>query len=344
MGSCGEHKMRLNIIGNGFDLYHGLPCSYYYFGCFLAKYYPDFYAEMSQMFGFSCYRCVGYEEVETIVDNIFWRTFEERLGKLDSTWMEDSLMDDLELECDDPVDIEIPEVTNAERIKKKFCDWIRTTVNTEENYRIVKSRIKRKKCKFSAEDYFINFNYTQTLQEVYKILNSRVYHIHGQCAFDEEECNLIVGHGNVDAIRDLEKKIGEIESETYYLADQRVRNRLNEYKCERSILRDLRKNVESLLHDLNFKLDYKRLDVEEIWVWGLSCGDVDKPYIEFLRDRYPDVKWKFSYYDENEKSERERYAAEIGLDESQVDYFELNNPNSVNILEEIVLENDIEEF
>lgn len=71
---------------------------------------------------------------------------------------------------------------------------------------------------------------------------------------------------------------------------------------------------------------------------------VDKPYIEFLRDRYPDAKWKFSYYDENEKSARERYAAEIGLDESQVDCFELNNPNSVDILEEIVLENYIEEF
>ena len=337
-------NMRLNIIGNGFDLYHGLPCSYYYFGCFLAKYYPDFYVEMSQMFGFSCYRSVGYEEVETIVDNIFWRTFEERLGELDSTWMEDSLMDDLGLECDDPVDIVIPEVANAESIKKKFCDWIRMTVNTEENYRIVKSKIKRKKCKFSTEDYFINFNYTQTLQEVYKISNSLVYHIHGQCAFDEEECDLIVGHGNVEAIRNLEKRIGEIESETYYLADQGVRNRLNEYKCERSILQDLRKNVGSLLYDLNFILDYKGLDVEEIWVWGLSCGDVDKPYIEFLRDRYPDAKWKFSYYDENEKSARERYAAEIGLDESQVNYFKLNNSNSVDILEEIVLENDIEEF
>ena len=37
----------------------------------------------------------------------------------------------------------------------------------------------------------------------------------------------------------------------------------------------------------------------------LSCGDVDKQYIEFLRDRYSDAKWKFSYYDENEKSARE---------------------------------------
>lgn len=77
---------------------------------------------------------------------------------------------------------------------------------------------------------------------------------------------------------------------------------------------------------------------------GLFCRVVDKLYIEFLRERYPDAKWKFSYYDGNEKSARERYAAEIGLDESQVNYFELNNPSSVDILEEIVLENNIEEF
>lgn len=129
------------------------------------------------MFNFSCYRRVGYEEVETVVDNIFWRTFEERLGELDSMWMEESLLDDLGLECDDPIDIEIPEEANSEKIKEKFRDWIRTTVNTEENYRIIKKEIKEEKFKFCAEDYFINFNYTQTLQEVYKILDSRVYHL-----------------------------------------------------------------------------------------------------------------------------------------------------------------------
>lgn len=91
-------------------------------------------------------------------------------------------------------------------------------------------------------------------------------YIHGQCAFGEEECNLIVGHGNVDAIRVLEERIGKIESDTYYLADQGVRNRLNEYKYERTILWDLRKNVESLLHGMSLTLDYKSLDVEEIWV------------------------------------------------------------------------------
>lgn len=336
--------MNLNIIGNGFDLYHGLPCSYYYFGCFLAKYYSEFYEEMSRMYGFSCYKSIDYEEVDVFVDNIFWSTFEEKLGELDSTWMEESLLDDLGLECDDPVDIDIPGMVNAEIIKKKFCEWIRTTVNTKRNYGIIKKRIKKKRCKFSKDDYFINFNYTQTLEDVYKIPDSCIYHIHGESIFDEEECDLVVGHGNVEAIEALERHIRKIESETYYLADQGVRNRLNEYECERSILRDLLKNVEVLLQELNWKLDYKKLDVEEIWVWGLSCGDVDKPYILFLKKKYPKAKWRFSYYDKKEKNVRECYIDEIGLDKSKVDFFELNNSESVNILREIILENDIEEF
>ena len=336
--------MRLNIIGNGFDLYHGLPCSYYYFACFLAKHYPGFYEEMSQMFGFSCYRNAGYEEVETIVDDIFWRTFEEKLGELDSTWMEESLLDDLGLECDDPIDIEIPEEANSEKIKQKFCEWIKLTVNTPENYKIIKKKIKGKKVKFSTQDYFINFNYTQTLQEIYRISDSREYHIHGECKINEDDSSLIIGHGNNEVIRNLEMQMAEIESETYYLADQGVRNRLNEYRCEHSILKDLRKNVEKILYDLRIKLDCNCLNVGEIWVWGLSCGDVDKPYIDFLREKYPTAKWLFSYFNESEKEDRKRYASEIGLDKLQVDYFELNNPGSEDICGEIVLENDIEKF
>lgn len=335
--------MRLNIIGNGFDLYHGLPCSYYYFGCFLAKYYPDFYEEMAQMYNFSCYRGIGYEEVETVVDDFFWNTFEEKLGELDTTWMEESLEDDLGLECDAPIDIDIPEVANSEYIKEKFCEWIRKTVNTEENYKIIKKRIK-KRHKFDSEDFFINFNYTQTLQEVYKIPDSHVYHIHGQCTFEKEENSLIVGHGNTEIIKDLDEQIRKIERGMYYLADQSVRNRLNEYKCESSILKNLRKNVEELLMHLEDTLDNKKMDVEEIWVWGLSCGAVDRPYIDFFREKYPNIKWKFSYWNVDEKDVREAYATEIGLDKSQVDYFELNNPNSKNILRQLVAENDITEF
>lgn len=336
--------MKLNIIGNGFDMYHGLPCSYYYFGCFLASHHPEFYEEMSNMFGFSYLKCVGYEQFEITVDNIFWRTFEEKLGEINSMWMEDSLEDDLGLECSDPIDIETPEVANSQIIKEKFCEWIRTTVNTKQNYKLIKSLIGENKCHFDDDDFFVNFNYTQTLEEIYDIPFRRIYHIHGECELDGDEDNLVVGHGNNQSIYELEERIQEIESETYYLEDQGVRNRLNEYKCELSILKDLKKNVPQLLSSLEWELSSKELVVDEIWVWGLSCGSVDKPYMEYLRQRYPNARWIFSYYCENERNSRVEYAKELGLDIAKVGYFEFINSNSNSILARIVEENKIEEF
>lgn len=333
--------MRLNIVGNGFDLYHGLPCKYYYFGCFLAKNYYHFYEEMSKMYNFTYCKLVGYEEVETYVDDIFWKTFEERLGVLDPTWMEGSLMDDLGLENDDPVDIEMPEESNSERIKEKFCEWIRVTVDLTENYKTIKSKIGKEKLKLSKRDYYVNFNYTKTLEEIYKIPESHVFHIHGLCD-DERGSNLIIGHGNDEAIRWLDERINEIKNETYYLAEQSERNRLNEYKCEQLILSDLRKNVESLIEDLRYELDYAKINVDEIYVWGLSCGEVDRPYIKFLQEKYPSAKWKFSYYTIEEIAAREKLVEKLGLE--NVEYFELNNPNAEEICQDLVLQNGIEEL
>lgn len=41
--------MRLNIIGNGFDLYHGLPSNYYYYDCYLIEKDLEFYLELGEM-------------------------------------------------------------------------------------------------------------------------------------------------------------------------------------------------------------------------------------------------------------------------------------------------------
>lgn len=334
--------MRLNIIGNGFDLYHGLPTSYYYFGCFLASQYPDFYAEMSNMYGFACYKRVGHDDVDVVVSDMFWKTFEEKLGYLDSCWMEHSLMDDLGLECDDPIDLDIPEVINSKVIKEKFCEWISTTINTSQNFDIVKSRISRNKRRFRNDDYFVNFNYTQTLEEVYDIPVNRVIHIHGECEVDTYSGNLIVGHGNYGAIQDLKQKIDEIENGVDWLGFQSERNRLREYECEKSILEDLRKNVPYLSSNLISTLNSMKLCIDEIRVWGFSCGSVDEKYILDLHSCYPEAKWKFSYWDQSEKKKRKNLAKKLGL--NAVGYFKFVNQNSESICSEIVEQNHIDEY
>lgn len=334
--------MRLNLIGNGFDLYHGLPSSYYYFGCFLATNYPDFYGEMSEMYGFQCQKRIGHDDFEIVVSDIFWRTFEEQLGYLNSGWMEGRLIDDLGLECDDPIDLDIPERVNSKVIKDKFCEWICTTVNTRQNFNIIKSRISRNKRRFRGDDYFVNFNYTQTLEEVYNIPRDRVIHIHGECELDEQWGELVVGHGNDEDIQYIEERIKDIESNGGWLGYQSERNRLNEYKCERAILQDLKKDVPYLSSKLIGMLRNKKLQVDEIWVWGLSCGVVDEQYIEDLHREYPDAKWMFSCYSPGNKQERSQFAKRLGL--PQKGCFSFNNPNSDATQAEIVRANNITEY
>lgn len=334
--------MRLNLMGNGFDLYHGLPSSYYYFGCFMASNYPEFYEEMSNMYGFPCYKRVGHDDFDVVVSNIFWRTFEEKLGYLNSGWMEGRLIDDLGLECNDPIDLDIPESVNSRVIKERFCEWIGTTVNTRQNFDIIQSLISENKLQFNDEDIFVNFNYTQTLEEIYSIPRDRIIHIHGECELDEQWGELVVGHGNDDDIRYIKEKIDEMECDGGYLGYQSQRNRLNEYKCEKAILEDLKKDVYTLGSELIRKLRNKRLQVDEIWIWGLSCGPVDQEYIDMLRKEYPTAQWVFSCFLPKDRKERENYAETFVLNMKEC--FMLNNPNSNIIQSKIVIANRITEY
>ena len=43
----------INIMGNGFDLYHGLPTRYYYFACHVLSQDEEFYDELAEMYGFT---------------------------------------------------------------------------------------------------------------------------------------------------------------------------------------------------------------------------------------------------------------------------------------------------
>ena len=72
--------MSLNIIGNGFDLYHGLPSSYYYFGCYLIKEQTDLYETIGNMYGLifrKVHRTYLDFEYDLVVEDIFWREFEK---------------------------------------------------------------------------------------------------------------------------------------------------------------------------------------------------------------------------------------------------------------------------
>lgn len=70
--------MKLFIIGNGFDLGHGLPTRYWDFRCFLEENYYDFLAEFERAYGL-----FQFEEPWSNVEQ--WRN-EDRYGREKILW------------------------------------------------------------------------------------------------------------------------------------------------------------------------------------------------------------------------------------------------------------------
>lgn len=329
-----QFHMRLNIIGNGFDLYHGLPCDYHYFAFFLASHHPSFYTQMSEMFSFQHTVPTGYDDFEIAASKMFWKEFEEHLGQLDPTWLTYSLVDDLGLENDDPVDLPIPEAANSQIIVDRFCEWIRETVNADINFNIVNSHISKHKLRFRKDDIFVNFNYTNTLEKVYSIDDDRIFHIHGQCDPNTNWNDLVVGHGNDAAIAETKQHIREIKSDPYHWFSQSDRNRLAEQECRLSILQELRKDVPFLSRQMVWWLSSQKLEVETIRVWGLSISTVDTPYIIALKELFPHATWQFSFFTENEKADRKHFAKSHSIENPT--YFSLRNDDSDIITDEII--------
>ncbi|MFP7291540.1 AbiH family protein [Enterococcus hirae] len=86
----------------------------------------------------------------------------------DSDW--GALVDELE-----------EQLVSLSEVKMLFAEWISS---------IIEPTIKQHSPKnvFNKEDLFFSFNYTTTLETIYKIEESNIYHVHGDYQ------NVIVGH------------------------------------------------------------------------------------------------------------------------------------------------------
>ncbi|MCI1654227.1 MAG: bacteriophage abortive infection AbiH family protein [Lachnospiraceae bacterium] len=328
----------LNIIGNGFDLYHGLPTSYYFFACYFLKNYEEEYDQLADMYGISkgLYSHISEDLTRGIDDKGFWSQFEKSLGYIDSEWVEDSLIDDLNLEiADPPVTLEIDRPNLVSDIKGILHSWILNTVDKNEIYAIVKNRMKDNYIQFNEDDKFISFNYTHTLENVYEIED--VFHIHGECCNDNED-ELIIGHGNDKGILRLQNEINELEDDAQFY--QAANNRVQEYSFEKEILESLRKPVNECVNELERNLlSYEKPDL--ISVYGCSLGKVDLPYMKLIHKKWSDVKWRFSVYSSRDRKWIAEAAHQICLEEGQWMSFEFKNLLSSHIQKEIVLKEGI---
>jgi Bacteriophage abortive infection AbiH len=295
---------RLYIIGNGFDLHHGIKSSYLSFGKFLCVTDPNTFRVVERYFDIS---------------NDFWSNFEERLAIFDAeTLIEDASQFLVSYGADEWSDsyhhdyqYEIDEAVSAisRTMRTRFATWIRQLAIP------TSAEVAEKRLAIDPAATFLNFNYTPSLQRLYGVPENHILHIHGSAL--DPMAALVLGHGWKPQEK-LDPYRFEQDPEA---ADTRVVE--GQSIIDRYFEETFKPTLQIILENRSFFSSLTQ--TKEIWVMGHSLADVDQLYLEEVI-RHIDaetVKWKVSVY--KDFDERRRRMEKLGIAPQQVEFLPLTD-------------------
>ncbi|WP_428523618.1 bacteriophage abortive infection AbiH family protein [Roseibium sp.] len=290
---------RLFVIGNGFDLHHGIPSQYSDFGRYVEGIDPRV-SELIRDYLF--------------VDKDFWNCFEERLASFDSDHVIDYAQnflvpygaEDWSEAYHHDFEYEIEQIVDglSRTMRRHFASWIRGLPIPSPGTVPLVNCIDR-----SAK--FLNFNYTSTLQSLYGVSPDQVLHIHGSAA--NSDSLIVLGHG-------WEKQGDEVLSR---LVDEGTDTRFaGGYRLIDEYFADTFKPTEKIL-TLNQAFFDRLLGVSDVFILGHSLADVDALYFAEMAKKVPvTARWTISFY-KTPEVERNRFS-DYGVNEDLVRFAPLS--------------------
>lgn len=294
----------LYIVGNGFDLHHGVPSSYAEFGRYLKEVDAKTHGQLERYFS---------------VDDDFWWQFEAQLAHLDT----DSLLDDAsaylpsygaedwsdaghhDYECE--LDRVVAAISSTLRLR--FSEWVRQLVIPSPTLLIGKLLPLRRDARY------LTFNCTETLQRVYGIPDASVTHIHGAAAHANDQ--LVLGHGWERTETDsFNYGIDPESADVRVMGGNEIVDRYftETFKPTARVIESHQPFFESLS------------DIKKIFIMGHSLSSVDLPYLLKLRRHLGngDVQWQVSFHRSPE--EAKAGVDSMGVDVNEVRFVPLTDP------------------
>ena len=310
--------MRLYVIGNGFDIHHGLNTCYTSFGLYLKENYRSTYDLLIDYYGF---HDLDSTSTASMSDSL-WSDFETSLSLLDTDNVLAANMDAMPNYASDSfrdrdrytLQIQMEQILNllTTDLYKAFKEFILSVKIPEFD--------QDKAIKLDRDAIYLTFNYTDTLTQYYGIPDENILFIHKKAAADVDE--LILGHGiDPENFREepLKPPVGlsdeDLERWWEYQADQydysydRGKNAINQYfsatfKGTEKIIKD----NENFFEQLN--------EIDEVYILGHSLAEVDLPYFRKLTQSVkPNAKWVATFYDPANEVRHRNKIKELGIKE-----------------------------
>jgi len=302
---------KLYIIGNGFDLHHGINTDYKEFRNYLEINYPDLLDSLGL-----------YYDIDE--DSLLWSEFENELKEFDPTELEENFGEYMpDYSSDDfrdrdrydlrfYIQNELQPIQNG--LQEAFNNWIasrKTPNNKDLNIPIDINAI------------FLNFNYTNVLESLYGISRNNINYIHNKSG--ENNSDLLFGHAwnpqqwakqrtpEMPVDLDDEQKQNWID----YQSDSYDYSVMRAYEEIDGFFSNIYKDCESII-DKNHDFFSNLRDIKEIFIYGHSLSEVDKPYFEKIA-KIVDlsiVHWTVSYYSDDAYTTHQQFMKSIGIDES----------------------------
>lgn len=269
-------KDTIVIVGNGFDVAHGLSSSY------------TGYKEWLQEHNMSL-----YDALMSYIDlsGNWWNEFEKNLAAFHVP----KLIHDAPRENVTQAPLFHPSIplpakgyfrNIREQISKSFTEWVDSLSTAS-----AKPTVNMPKA-----DLYISFNYTDTLERVYGIPESLILYLHGKAARGDE---LVFGHNksHFEIEEMIKKKYNLQESESFLVPGSFGED---EYQLALEIS-FLDKSPYTQIVKFKDLLIPAVVHTKIVWAFGLSFSEVDFEYIEWIAQRNRDLFWQVSWHKERDK-------------------------------------------
>jgi len=270
-------KTKLYIVGNGFDLRHEICSSYSDFKVFLKK-------EDKELFELVMEYLPVFEHIDC--PNNDWCNLEAALGEIDINWIvennsvflpsyadedwKDSGHHDFQYEIGRIVD------SLSAILRGQFAKWVRKIE--------IPSALSapNRLSTLDPNGLYLTFNYTSTLLTVYSVPTANTLHIHGQASMPDTD--LVLGHSWKPRERKSLNDYPGVENqdtrmtEAYYILDEYFSKT---FKHSAKIIQE------------NSDFFARLWNIEEIFVFGHSLGEVDRNYFESIVSKIniDNVRW-----------------------------------------------------
>ncbi len=320
----------LYIVGNGFDMCHGLNTSYQSYGFFLKEKHYQIYDYLISYYGLPYLYDIDEKYYE-------WNYFESALADLEYENVLDENSDFLPNFASD--EFRDGDWHAFQQVMEAVVDDLTTNLFNEFKNFILNVTFPdinpNDLLAIDNNSIFISFNYTDTLEQYYNVEEKNIFYIHNKA---KSKDTLILGHGtNPDNFVLEEKKMPEglsIEEQDEW-HEQMADNYDYSYDSGRDELLGYFSKSFKYTEDIinkNSTFFSKLQNIKKVVVLGHSISEVDQSYFKKIMQSIENKKiiWTASYYGEKQSIFENMKA--IGLNEDQINLITLDEIKIKNII------------